>query len=79
MIDPVGGIWNVNLGYSCVPIKQAIAQQLDVLPFYSSFKGTTSTRLIELADRLVGVSSPRVCGGHFLPQGVATALRPRCG
>ena len=29
VIDAVGGLWNVNLGYSCDPIKQAIADQLD--------------------------------------------------
>ena len=79
MIDAVGGIWNVNLGYSCVPIKQAIAQQLDVLPFYSSFKGTTSTRLIELADRLVGVLEPEGMRRAFFTSGgsdsVETALR----
>ena len=79
VIDAVGGIWNVNLGYSCVPIKQAIAQQLDVLPFYSSFKGTTSTRLIELADRVVGVLEPEGMRRAFFTSGgsdsVETALR----
>ena len=27
-VDAVGGLWNVNLGFSCAPIKQAIAEQL---------------------------------------------------
>ena len=31
-VDAVGGLWNVNLGYSCAPIKKAISQQLDDLP-----------------------------------------------
>ena len=31
-VDAVGGLWNVNLGYSCAPVKQAIADQLDRLP-----------------------------------------------
>ena len=79
VIDAVGGIWNVNLGYSCTPIKQAIAQQLDVLPFYSAFKGTTSIRLIELADRLVGVLEPEGMRRAFFTSGgsdsVETALR----
>ncbi|MEO1842422.1 MAG: aminotransferase class III-fold pyridoxal phosphate-dependent enzyme, partial [Pseudomonadota bacterium] len=79
VIDAVGGIWNVNLGYSCTPIKQAIAQQLDVLPFYSAFKGTTNTRLIELADRLVGVLEPEGMRRAFFTSGgsdsVETALR----
>ena len=25
-IDAVGGLWNVNLGYSCEPVKAAIAE-----------------------------------------------------
>ncbi|MYK31459.1 MAG: aminotransferase class III-fold pyridoxal phosphate-dependent enzyme, partial [Boseongicola sp. SB0670_bin_30] len=31
-VDAVGGLWNVNLGYSCDPVKQAIADQLGTLP-----------------------------------------------
>ncbi len=37
VLDAVGGLWNVNLGYSCQPIKQAIADQLARLPYYSGF------------------------------------------
>ena len=29
VLDAVGGLWNVNLGYSCEPVKQAIRDQLD--------------------------------------------------
>ena len=29
VIDAVGGLWNVNLGFSCQPVKDAIARQLD--------------------------------------------------
>ncbi|WP_297341958.1 aminotransferase class III-fold pyridoxal phosphate-dependent enzyme, partial [Pseudophaeobacter sp.] len=39
VIDAVGGLWNVNLGFSCQPVKDAIAAQLDVLPYYSTFRG----------------------------------------
>jgi putrescine aminotransferase len=31
VVDGVGGLWNVNLGYSCQPVKDAIAAQLDML------------------------------------------------
>ena len=27
-LDAVGGLWNVNLGYSCQPVKDAISEQL---------------------------------------------------
>ena len=43
VLDAVGGLWNVNLGYSCEPVKQAIRDQLDALPYYSTFRGTTNS------------------------------------
>ena len=52
VIDAVGGLWNVNLGYSCQPIKDAICAQLDRLPYYSTFRGTTNDAAIELSHRL---------------------------
>ena len=52
VLDGVGGLWNVNLGYSCDPIKQAIREQLDELPYYSAFRGTTHPPLIELSYEL---------------------------
>ncbi|MDF0597920.1 aspartate aminotransferase family protein [Psychromarinibacter halotolerans] len=48
-VDGVGGLWNVNLGYSCQPVKDAIAEQLDRLPYYSIFRGTTNDAAIELS------------------------------
>ncbi len=48
-IDAVGGLWNVNLGFSCAPVKAAIAAQLDALPYYSTFRGTTNDAVIELS------------------------------
>ncbi|MCB2405927.1 aspartate aminotransferase family protein [Rhizobium ruizarguesonis] len=52
VLDGVGGLWNVNLGYSCDPIKQAIRDQLEELPYYSAFRGTTNPPLIELSYEL---------------------------
>ena len=52
VLDAVGGLWNVNLGYSCEPVKQAIRDQLDELPYYSTFRGTTNSPLIELSYEL---------------------------
>ena len=45
-IDAVGGLWCVNVGYSCDPIKNAITEQLDKLPYYSSFAGTSNDAAI---------------------------------
>jgi putrescine---pyruvate transaminase len=52
VLDAVGGLWNVNLGYSCEPVKKAIRDQLDLLPYYSSFRGTTNPPMIELSWEL---------------------------
>jgi hypothetical protein len=52
MIDGVGGLWNVNLGYSCDPIKQAMADQLLKMPYYSGFAGTSNEPAIELSHEL---------------------------
>ena len=48
-IDAVGGLWNVNLGYSCDPVKEAITEQLSKLPYYSLFRGTSNDCAIELS------------------------------
>ncbi len=51
-VDAVGGLWNVNLGYSCDPVKEAIAGQLNKLPYYSIFRGTSNDAVIELSCML---------------------------
>ena len=52
LVDAVGGLWNVNLGFSCQPVKDAIAAQLDKLPYYSTFRGATNDAAIELSAEL---------------------------
>ena len=52
VIDAVGGLWNVNLGFSNAAVKEAIARQLDRLPYYSIFRGTTNDAAIELSYEL---------------------------
>ncbi len=57
-IDAVGGLWNVNLGYSCDPVKQAITDQLNTLPYYSTFRGTSNDKAIELSYELAQFFEP---------------------
>ena len=79
VVDAVGGLWNVNLGYSSDPIKKAIAAQLDVLPYYSAFRGTSNAPAIELALELVEWFRPDGMARCFFTSGgsdsVETALR----
>lgn len=51
-VDAVGGLWNVNLGFSCEPVKKAISDQLQRLPYYSGFAGSTNEPAIELSYEL---------------------------
>ncbi|MCZ7472697.1 MULTISPECIES: aminotransferase class III-fold pyridoxal phosphate-dependent enzyme [Rhizobium/Agrobacterium group] len=48
-----GGLSNVTLGYSAAPIKEAIARQLEKLPYFSSFRGNTNKPAEELAGKLI--------------------------
>lgn len=79
VVDGVGGLWNVNLGYSCDPVKQAISAQLDALPYYSIFRGTTNPQVIELAEVLRDFFEPDGLERAFFTSGgsdsVETALR----
>ncbi|MDJ0627146.1 MAG: aminotransferase class III-fold pyridoxal phosphate-dependent enzyme [Rhodobacter sp.] len=79
VVDAVGGLWNVNLGFSCEPVKQAITRQLDRLPYYSAFRGTTNDAIIELAEVLRDFWEPDGLTRAFYTSGgsdsVDTALR----
>jgi adenosylmethionine-8-amino-7-oxononanoate aminotransferase len=79
VVDAVGGLWNVNLGYSCQPVKDAIAAQLDALPYYSIFRGTSNDKVIELAEELRTFFVPDGLTRAFYTSGgsdsVETALR----
>ena len=78
-VDAVGGLWNVNLGYSCQPVKDAIAAQLDRLPYYSTFRGTSNDAAIELSYVLAEFFEPDGMARSFFTSGgsdsVETALR----
>jgi len=58
VVDGVGGLWNVNLGYSCQPVKDAITAQLAKMPYYSTFRGTTNDAAIELSYELSAFFEP---------------------
>ncbi len=58
MLDGVAGLWSSNLGHSCKPVRDAIVAQLDELPFFNTFRGTTHPRAIELSRALVELMRP---------------------
>ena len=79
VVDAVGGLWNVNLGYSCQPVKDAIKDQLDTLPYYSTFRGTSNDAVIELSYELNEFFAPDgMCRSFFTSGGsdsIETSLR----
>ena len=79
VVDAVGGLWNVNLGFSCEPVKAAIAEQLNKLPYYSTFRGTTNDVIIELTEVLRDFFAPDGLTRAFYTSGggdsIETALR----
>lgn len=74
LIDAVGGLWNVNLGYSCEPVKQAIADQLQDLPYYSTFRGTTNDKVIELSEMLRDFFAPDGMTRSFFTSGGSDSI-----
>jgi adenosylmethionine-8-amino-7-oxononanoate aminotransferase len=53
MLDAMGGMWCVNVGYGRDEIAQAIADQARRLAYFSPFGIISSPPSIELGDRLV--------------------------
>lgn len=68
-IDAVGGLWNVNLGYSCDAVKDAISNQLNQLPYYSTFRGTSNDAVIELSYLLREFFAPDGLSRAFFTSG----------
>ncbi len=74
MVDGVGGLWSANLGFGRQEIRDAVVAQLDELPFYNIFRGTTHARAIELSERLVQLMEPDGVAGVFFSNGGSDAV-----
>lgn len=74
LFDSVGGLWSNNLGHSNRRVRDAIVAQLDQLPFYNVFRGTTHPRAIELSRRLVDLMAPEKVGAVFFSNGGSDAV-----
>ncbi len=79
VVDAVGGLWCVNLGYSNPVIKEAIAKQLVDLPYCSNFAGSTNPAAIEAAYAVQKMFAPDGIERVFFTSGgsdsVETCLR----
>ena len=74
MIDGVAGLWSSNLGHSNKAVRDAIVAQLDELPFYNTFRGTTHPRAIELSARVVKTMEPDGVGAVMFSNGGSDAV-----
>jgi len=79
LVDGVAGLWSANLGFARKEVRDAVVAQLDELPFYNIFRGTTHARAIELAERVVAMMAPEGVAAVFFSNGgsdaVETALK----
>jgi len=74
MLDGVGGLWSSNLGHSATAVRDAIVAQLDELPFYNVFRGTTHVKAIELSARLVKLMQPEDVSAVLFSNGGSDAV-----
>ncbi len=69
VIDGMSGLWCVNVGYGRAGITDAVAQQMQQLPFYNSFFNTTNVPAVRLAARLAELAPERVEHVFFTSSG----------
>ncbi len=74
LLDGVAGLWSSNLGHSCREVRDAIVAQLDELPFFNTFRGTTHPRAIELSAALVGLMQPDGVSAMMFSNGGSDAV-----
>ncbi|KJJ95758.1 hypothetical protein UB44_22190 [Burkholderiaceae bacterium 26] len=74
MVDGVGGLWSANLGFGRTELRDAIVAQLDELPYYNIFRGTSHPRAIELSERVVNLMKPDGVAAVFFSNGGSDAV-----
>ncbi len=74
LLDGVGGLWSVNLGFGRTEIRDAIVAQLDELAYYNTFRGTTHPRAIELSARIVRMMEADGVASVFFSSGGSDAV-----
>ncbi|MGZ2502366.1 aspartate aminotransferase family protein [Rhizobium leguminosarum] len=58
-LDGFAGLWCVNIGYGRREITDAVARQMNELPYYNTFFGTTSTPATLLAQKVASHAGER--------------------
>jgi len=56
-LDAMAGLWCVNVGYGREELVETAARQMRELPYFSTFFGSATPPMVELAGRLCGLAS----------------------
>lgn len=78
LLDGMGGLWCVNIGYGRKELGEVAHQQMDQLAYYNTFFKTANEPVIELSERLAGLTPDGIDNFFFANSGSEandTALR----
>jgi putrescine aminotransferase len=56
-LDGLSGLWNVNVGHGRAELADAAARQMKELAYFSAYSGSTNIPAIQLADRLIALTT----------------------
>jgi putrescine aminotransferase len=68
-LDAFAGLWCVNVGYGRTSIAEAARKQMEELPYYNSFFGTTTPPAILLAQKIASHSGGKMNRVFFTNSG----------
>ena len=68
-LDAFAGLWCVNIGYGRKEIADAVYRQMNELPYYNTFFGTTTEPTILLAEKITAHAGPHLNHVFFAGSG----------
>ncbi|MEZ2129050.1 MULTISPECIES: aspartate aminotransferase family protein [unclassified Sinorhizobium] len=68
-LDGFAGLWCVNIGYGRKEIADVVARQMNELPYYNTFFGTTTMPVTLLAEKVTSHAGPRFNHVFFTSSG----------
>jgi putrescine aminotransferase len=68
-LDGFAGLWCVNIGYGRKEIADAVVRQMNELPYYNTFFGTTTPPAVLLAQKITSHAGPNINRVFFTGSG----------
>ncbi|MFC3075890.1 aspartate aminotransferase family protein [Shinella pollutisoli] len=68
-LDGFAGLWCVNIGYGRGEIADAVVRQMNELPYYNTFFGTTTPPAVLLAQKIASHAGPAINRVFFTGSG----------